>query len=173
MGQGAGAVGFAEWLRQQLPQGYTLIYDHGNNNDPNVGTIAGFVGNGGRITRNNQLTHVDIMVAKNNDALLLIEIEEHQCTPKVIIGDIMAALMCDGFYVRRRGLFRIGEETRLIVAGVRNNNCNIGVIRRRLENFNGFNGCIRPRNVRLVFTDNMDETMARLQGLIRELGFLH
>jgi hypothetical protein len=101
---GQESASFGQWLSDTLRenpkyQHYAVYYDHGDRTiHPNVAAIKGIYGE--KVTRSSQLTQVDVMVAKpNGETIALVEIEERQCSPKKIIGDIFINLMCDRFGV--------------------------------------------------------------------------
>ncbi|MBC8235578.1 hypothetical protein H8E77_39025, partial [bacterium] len=99
---------FGCWLTQYLkgsPQYYKhlVYYDHGKRDSkPNVAAIKGFFGD--EVSNKNRLADVDLMVAKpNKDIMLLVEIEERESSPKKILGDVLAILMCNRFAVKLNG----------------------------------------------------------------------
>jgi hypothetical protein len=51
----------------------------------------------------------------------LIEIEETEMSPKKLLGDVFATLMCNWFALKgknKQKYFRVSPNTKLIVAGV-------------------------------------------------------
>jgi len=113
---------FGCWLTKALqdcPE-YQVYYDHG---DPkrreNVAVIKAFVGD--EVNRKNKLADVDIMVVNRDDEiLLLIEVEESRIAPKTLLGDVFACLLSSGFSVNLQGeqrYFQVTPQTQLWVAG--------------------------------------------------------
>jgi hypothetical protein len=119
---------FGQWLSDRLRKNpryrhYAVYYDHGDKTvHPNVAAIKGIYGE--KVTNSSQLTQVDVMVAKpNQEIIILVEIEEGQCSPKKIIGDIFANLMCNRYAVALEGeqrYFPITSQTVLVIAGIMN-----------------------------------------------------
>ena len=115
---------FGLWLARYLDKNnhYSIYYDHGDKQgDPNVAAIKGFCGQ--TVTKKNRLVDTDVIVVNNdnNSIVLLIEIEETKMSPKKLLGDVFASLMCNRFAVKvenKQKYFNISPETRLIVAGV-------------------------------------------------------
>jgi len=113
---------FGAWLREAI-QGqvdYQVYYDHGDpEKDDNVAVIKAFLGE--TVTRENKLADVDVMIAnQDNEILLLIEIEESPISPKTLLGDVFACLLSSGFAVRVEGKqvdFRVTPRTQLWIAG--------------------------------------------------------
>jgi hypothetical protein len=127
--QGAACRQFGCWLTQHLSENdkskiWVKYYDHGDKTaDCNVAAIKGFVGK--EVCNGNRLADADVVLVRNGFARLLIEIEERPCSPKKILGDVLAHLMCDQYAVVRVGqrgrqdYLKVGKkETRLIIAGV-------------------------------------------------------
>ena len=70
---------FGLWLTQNLrmSEQYSVLYDHGDKQENlSVAAIKGFFGD--KVTNSNRLTDVDVLVANNNEVILLIEIEENE-----------------------------------------------------------------------------------------------
>ncbi|OGO28252.1 MAG: hypothetical protein A2Z16_15975 [Chloroflexi bacterium RBG_16_54_18] len=167
---------FGEWLTNYLQgitkyQDYIVYYDHG---DPtahsNVVAIKGLYGE--EVSRINQLAQVDILVAKPNQEILTIaEVEEAPSSPKKILGDTFALLMCNRFSVQLLGkhlYFRITPETRLIIAGT--------IVKRgskpeqlekvifpRMKSFTVPNDTFNPKNVSFIFKGTVGETITELE----------
>jgi hypothetical protein len=149
---------------------WIVYYDHGFTEvDGNVVATKGFFGN--TVTNLNRLADVDVLLGTTDGAAaLIIEIEERACSPKKLIGDVMAALLCNQFAVRvngRQHSFRVLPTTRLIVAGVMPNQGHRiqkieQVIVPRLREMHALPGGILPSNVELIFNATMDDTLACL-----------
>lgn len=115
---------FGLWLAGYFVKNsqYSIYYDHGDKQgDPNVAAIKGFYGK--TVTNKNRLVDTDVIVVNNdnNSIVLLIEIEESEISPKKLLGDVFATLMCNRFAVKvenSQKYFNISPNTRLIVAGV-------------------------------------------------------
>jgi len=93
---------FGLWLTNYLNtiscyRKHSVFYDHGNKQEhPNVVAIKGFIGN--HVTNANRLADVDVLVANDKqEIIVLIEIEESNITPKTLLGDVFASLMCNGY----------------------------------------------------------------------------
>ncbi|MDZ7391638.1 MAG: hypothetical protein ONB25_01875, partial [candidate division KSB1 bacterium] len=102
-------------------EGWSIYYDHGDATmDPAVAAIKGFFG--AEVKNVNRLADVDVLIGSPDGAArVLIEIEERPCSPKKILGDIFALLLCNRFAVRKgqeQRVFRASPSTRVIVAGV-------------------------------------------------------
>jgi len=172
---------FGRWLTQYLEdtpmyRQYLLYYDHGcKQSEPNVVVIKGFWGES--VTNKNRLADVDLIVANpNKEAMLLIEIEERESSPKKILGDVFAILMCNHFAVRQNNVqhyFNITPETKLIVAGIvptkvhkKRINEIIGL---RLQKFTSPDNSIDVKNVAFVFRENISSTIEELKEKMKEL----
>jgi len=167
---------FGEWLTQHINglsnyQGYKVYYDHGDQTiNPNVTLIYGSVG--ASITRKTQLAQIDVMVAKpNNDLDLLIEIEESECSPKKILGDLFTLLMCNNFAIKKTSghqFFKNVRDSKLIIAGeVSTKGTKVQqieeVILPRLAGFTSPEDSIDINNLTLVFKGNIEETISELK----------
>jgi len=167
---------FGLWLTEYISenhpsQGYQVYYDHG---DPrlhdNVVVIKGFLGD--TVTSKNKLADLDVMVAnQNNEVLLLIEIEESSLSPKTLFGDVFASLFSTKFAVNVDGkqiYFSITKQTILLVAGYvprktrKKSNLMID-IRSRLENFSGPDDSISMDQVNFVIGEDIGSCLACLQ----------
>jgi len=156
---------------------YIVFYDHGDSRvESNVAETKGFFGH--RVTNANQLASVDVMIANaDKELIVLVEIEERELSPKKLLGDVFAILMCNGFAVKvgeRQEYFTINSKTQLIVVGVvppqgdRVEKIN-KVIRQRLEQFQAPSDAIAPRNVSLVFTGGILSSLEALKEKMRKL----
>ena len=77
-------------------------------------------GNGLAVTNSNRIADIDILASRGTTAEVLIEIEERECSPKKILGDVLATMLCDGFAIKTptgQKTFRPTSATRLIVTG--------------------------------------------------------
>jgi len=110
---------FGRWLydyckSHDLP--YDVYYDHGDKaTDPNVAVPKGFYGES--VSNLNRLADVDIItVSKDGKAILLIEIEERPASPKKVLGNILAIMMCNKFAVkvkRKQKYYQVNKYTHL------------------------------------------------------------
>ena len=171
---------FGLWLTNYLKPRYCeypVYYDHGDKNlEPNVAAIKGFFGD--EVSNKNRLADVDLMVAKpNKDIMLLVEIEERESSPKKILGDVLAILMCNRFAVKLKGeqhYFNVTPKTELIVAGVvpnkgyRLKKIN-KIISPRLQLFKAPDDSINPQNVTFMFRENISSTIEALKKKMKEL----
>lgn len=75
--------------------GWRVYYDHGDTNiDSNVASIKGFFGE--EVANLNRLADVDVLIgAPSGEAIVVIEIEERFSSPKQVLGNVLAALMCN------------------------------------------------------------------------------
>jgi len=171
---------FGCWLTHYLkgvPQycEHLVYYDHGKRDSkPNVAAIKGFYGVS--VKNENRLADVDLIIAKpNKDIILLVEIEEKPSSPKKILGDVLAILMCNHFAVKLKGkqhYFNITPETELIIAGVVPNKGHRlkqinEVIRPRLQQFTAPNDSINPKNIIFMFRENISCTIEALKEKIK------
>jgi len=173
---------FGEWLSNYLEsipkfQQFVVYYDHGDRQTYlNVVAIKGIYGI--KLSRQNQLAQIDAMVTKlNHEIVAIVEVEERESPPKKIIGDIMALLMCNRFYARLGGInqyFRITPETRLIVAGIINPKGSKmsqleEVIFPRLQQFTPPKDGINPKNLNIIFAENIETMVKELKEYMQEL----
>jgi hypothetical protein len=179
-GQGKQTGLFGEWLSNYLknkPQHYVVYYDHGDRyKNPNVVSIKSFYGD--KLSNQNQLAEVDVMVTKpNHDIVAIVEIEERESPPKKIIGDIIALLMCNHFSVRLNGknqYFRITSGTKLIVAGFINPKGSKmaqlkEVILPRILQFTPLLEGINPKNLSIICEEDLETTMVKLREYMQGL----
>jgi hypothetical protein len=173
---------FGNWLTAYLNDtpGFSthqVFYDHGDKKvNANVVATKGFWGE--KVSNLNRLADVDIVIADaNSNILLLIEIEERNSSPKKLLGDVLALLICNRFAVRLNNeqlYLHVTVDTRLIVAGVVPS---IGqrlkkveqVILPRIKQMAGLPDGINPANVELQFSESIDLTLQKLQNTIRML----
>ena len=154
--------------------GWVVFYDHGDRSlDAAVAATKGFFGS--EVKNLNRLADIDVLVASPDEvAAILIEIEERAASPKKVLGDVLAILLCNRFAVRAMGVqraFRVSPETRLVVAGLvpdRGNRLRKieQVIGPRLQQLAGLPDGISPKNVHLVFSATIDATLTKLEILL-------
>ena len=104
--------------------------------------------------------------------MLVIETEEGATSPKKLLGDLMAILMCNGFTVKTdigHRYFTITLDTQFILAGVVSPRGSKAqkieeVIAPRLEEIVRLSGGIDPANVSLVFESNIQKAI----GVVRD-----
>ena len=107
--------------------------------------------------------------------MLVIEIEEGAISPKKLLGDLMAILMCNRFAVATdigHRTFTITPDTQFILAGVvsprRNKPRKIEeVIAPRLDEIGRLSGGIDPANVSLVFESNIQKAIGVVKDRVR------
>jgi hypothetical protein len=173
---------FGQWLTEYLSKstahrGCQVFYDHGDRGEANnVVAIKGFYG--AKVSNLNRLADVDVMVISPDQSVrLLIEIEERHCSPKKILGDIMAISMCNRFAIRQHGIqryFEVNPSTTLVIAGVlppqgnRQEKVNAAILP-RVRQLQGVENGVNPANVSVVFQSSIACAIAELQTLIREL----
>lgn len=175
--QGKETGDFGLWLTQHYSSTELhIFYDHGDRNShPNVAAVKGFYKQEGeKISNRNRLADVDVIVAsKKNEILLLIEIEERPVSPKKVLGDVFAIILCNRFAVRinrKQTDFFVTLGTKLFVAGfVPGVGHRLRKIREvtmpRLMQFPGLPGGIHPHNnIELIFEASLQEAIARLKS---------
>jgi hypothetical protein len=155
-----------------------VFYDHGDRSESNVAAIKGFCGD--KVSNLNRLADVDVTVVSpdpDKRVRLLIEIEERECSPKKILGNIMAILICNRFAIRRRNqqqYFDVDRCTHIVVAGAlppqgdRLKRID-RVILPRIRQFPSLSNGVNPANVDLVFRPSMDSTIDALKTMIQTL----
>ncbi len=165
---------FGQWLGAQLDSSsrYQLFYDHGERaTDPHVAALKGFAGE--TVSNLNRLADIDLLLASPaQEARLLIEIEERPLSPKKLLGDIFALLLCTRVAVGRgteQQYFRITPATHLVVAGIvptkgQQRAKFATVLLPRLRQVSGPPGGIRLDNVSLILGDSPADMIARLQA---------
>lgn len=179
-GQSTGA--FGRWLTDYLKasrqyKDYQVYYDHGDRQaGANVVAIKGFLGDS--VTNRNRLADVDVMiVAPNKSIRLLIEIEERPSSPKKILGDVLACIICSRFAVRldeEQQYFDVTGDTELIVAGIVPSSGGRlmkieQIILPRIGQLSGLSDGIRPSKVGLIFSDNIGSTIDRVEDIIKKM----
>ena len=150
---------------------YEIYYDHGDSSKPNVAAIKGYYSSDGTVKNENRLTDIDIMIAdKNKNIQYLIEIEERESSPKKILGDLFAALMCNHIAVKVDGEqkeFNIDKNTRLIICGIlpdkgtRIEKVN-NIIRSQVRQFNLAPSLFEAKNIELIFENSLDFALKTL-----------
>lgn len=168
---------FGEWLTGYLEgRPYQVFYDHGDPQPfPNVAKVTGFVGD--QVARHNQLAQIDVMVAGHTkEAVLLIELEESDFTPKRILGDVFSILMCNRISVRvnhKQVRFEITPHTRLIVAGIASTSSKTAQIKKsinpRLHQFSVPIDSIQTRNVNIVGNSDLESTVSELKEIVKAM----
>jgi hypothetical protein len=179
-GQETGKFGL--WLRMYLNEPphnreFTVFYDHGDKqHDPNVAVIKGFYGR--QVANNNRLADIDVMVVnKNNEAILLIEIEESSMPPKKLLGDAFSILMCNKFAVRidnEQKYYTTCPESKLIIAGVvparGDGQKKIEeVIKPRMKQFSVPSDTIQIENISIVFGNDISKTLDTLMSKVSDI----
>lgn len=94
----------AETLEKQLNadenryKGIKTFYDHGDSSKPEVCQPTTYMGR--RYGSDATLSCVDIVVVKDNNVFLAVEIEESQIRPKTIMGDIFGVVLSDKISIK-------------------------------------------------------------------------
>ena len=171
---------FGFWLTEYLSRNsqYSVFYDHGIKQEaPNVAVIKGFYGH--QVTNKNRLADFDVMIVNNDndEAMLLVEIEESEMQPKKLLGDVFAALMCNRFAVRienEQKYFGLSSKTQFIVAGVVPNRGDgkykiRNIIKPRLQQFDVPDDSIQIDKVKFVFGEDISETIEELKNEIKNI----
>jgi hypothetical protein len=103
-------------------KGLDVLFDHSRSTN-NVGRVVSWFeyDTDADYKRGVLLSYVDIAIVKqnSNDVVALIEIEETNITPKILLGDVFGVLMGDHirFPKRKTPELVIGKDTILIVVG--------------------------------------------------------
>lgn len=109
----------AHHLRQNvIPDGYTVLFDHGDlskDSLDHVGEISSWYGENFAASSRLALLDIGIVEAETNRAVALIEIEETNSTPKVILGDAFGTLLGDHITFQGKRSLVVGEFTTLII----------------------------------------------------------
>ncbi len=169
--QGKRTGEFGRWLTGYLDRNsqYSVFYDHGSiQEDSNVGVIKGFYGH--EVTNRNRISDVDVMVVNDDgEVVLLIEIEESEMSPKKLLGDVFATIMCNRFAVRmgnEQKYFCATPKTRLIVSGVlssRGQDKIRNIIAPRLRQFGVPDDTFQIDNIKFVFGEDISEMITKLK----------
>ncbi len=109
----------ARVLQQEFnSKGVDILHDHGQKGiDPsiNLGKLRSYFGSSAR--SDTILADLDVAVVSRDSEKVyaLIEIEETTDKPKVILGDVLAALLGNGIMFQGRQNLRVGNWTTLVV----------------------------------------------------------
>ena len=152
-----------------------VYFDHGDRDKyDNVFACKGFYG---ETVRNvNRLADIDLVVAdRQRGALILVEIEERQSSPKKIIGDVFAIAMCNhvGVGAGDQESFAITDMTKLLVGGViptngvRKQKID-GTIAHRLKNFQRTDVGLDLVNVALFFSSDISHVLSDIRKFIEQ-----
>lgn len=171
----------AAFVRQHLGAAdFLFFYDHGDaaKSPDDVAAIKGFVANGDDaiVANLNRLADIDMMLADRTGAVrLLIELEERATSPKKLLGDVLAVMMCDKCAVGRDGnqqYFKVKPDTTLIIAGILPDSGDrlqriTDVIQPRIRTLRGLDGCLDPKNVELIFDVNLEHPLEMVMERVR------
>lgn len=169
---------FGHWLTRELKDQprYQVYYDHGNSQKhDNVKVIKAFLGE--RVSRNNKLADVDVLVAnQENEILLLIEIEESPLSPKTLLGDVFASVFSSRFGINVGGVqkyYQVTQKTKLLVAGyIPNINLEqpnlINEIYLLFEEFHFPRGSVSASQIEFVIDTNLQGCIKHLQEKVLE-----
>ncbi len=156
---------------------FDVYYDHGDKNvDPNVAATKGFFGK--TVSNLNRLADVDVIVGSNDKAILVIEIEERPTSPKKILGDAFAIMMCNKFAVKvgdSQKTYDVDEDTKLMLAcyfqpkGYRLEKTQNLID--RLRKFEEFKGGIVGKNICLISENDIQKLMEKLR--IKVIDYMH
>jgi hypothetical protein len=173
---------FGQWLTDRMRgnpelQDHRVYYDHGDKAaQPNVAPIKGICGE--KVTNSTQLTQVDVMVAKpNREIVALVEIEERPSSPKKLIGDVFANLMCSQYSITINGeqeFFSISPDTVLIIAGIMDTRGKLPeqlqkTILPRLSHFDIPGDGVCLNKVWLIFREKIDGAIKELKAYFENL----
>ena len=93
-----------EKLKRQLDAdksryaGIKIFYDHGNSSQPEICQPTTYMGR--RYGSDATLSGVNIVVVKNNNVFIAVEIEESQIRPKTVLGDIFGVVLSDKIRIK-------------------------------------------------------------------------
>jgi hypothetical protein len=114
-------------------KGYKVIHDHGPKKE-DVGHIVSWLGEVEK--RAEELSQLDIAIIKRDpgDLYALIEIEEERASPKKLLGDVFATLLCDHVSFEKETL-SVDEQIILIVMAKGNESDKEGIefLNRKVE----------------------------------------
>jgi hypothetical protein len=141
-----------------------------------VAAVKGFVGE--RVTNLNRLADIDYMLAdRDGNVRLLAELEERGVSPKKLLGDVLAIMMCRRCAVlcgSDQRYFDITPDTELIVAGAlplegnRLGKVN-GVIQPRVREMTALPGGLSPANVWLVFDTELVGPKLHIRNRVHDI----
>ena len=174
--QGIKTGRFGKWLydyckTNRLP--FHVFYDHGRKGlDHNVAVPKGFYGE--EIFRKNWLVDTDIIIgSRDDDTILLIEVEERQASPKKILGNIFAIMMCNNFAVKlnqKQKYFKVTENTHLLLACLYNEKGygkeKIENLQKRIEEIDRFPDGIPSKNISFIWGSNLKQLMNDLENAV-------
>ena len=142
-----------------------------------VAAIKGFFDH--KVENKNRLTDVDVIVVNNDndEVILLIEIEESEMSPKKLLGDVFATVMCNRFAVKienENRNFEVSPRTRLIIAGFVSNRNSMqnkisNIIMPRLKRFNLPDDAIQVDKIKIVIGKDISETLEKLKNEMKNL----
>jgi hypothetical protein len=178
MQQGRETARFGESLVEEFDRPPLSVYfDHGDRQRlNNVAASKAFYG--GTVHNINRLADVDIMIADKNtgNAIVIVEIEERDCSPKKIIGDVFAVALANKIAVGRKpkNNYTISSETRLIIVGVlpKDGARRVKVetvIQDRLRSFHRDEPGLNLQKVSLIFRDKLEDALAEVLKEIRKI----
>ncbi len=154
----------------------SVYFDHGDSRRSDVAATKGFFGE--TVSNQNRLTDIDIMIAnRNGEVELLIEIEERDVSPKKILGDVLATILCNRFAVRCNGVqryFRPTPTTRLLIVGtVPARGTRLKKVERviapQIHRLHGLPNNVTPQHVELIFACDIESAIAKLKDRVRVL----
>lgn len=179
--QGVETGAFGEWLTEHLRsaskyQDFKVFYDHGDKTKySNVLATKAFYGN--TVSNTNRLADLDVVViGPNGVADLILEIEERPSSPKKILGDVLALMLCNRLAAKIGGeqhYFELSHTTTLVVAGIAPGKGQRlkkieKVIEPRLQDLDAPADSIDPKNIRLLFDEDIESVLASLRELVIE-----
>ena len=173
---------FGEWLDVQMNTvyknlEYSVFYDHGDRaKNSNVVAIKGFFSSSNNVLNVNRLANIDVLVVnKEDEVILLIEIEEKGMSPKKLIGDIFTILMCNRIAVKKgskQKYFVVSSKSKLIIAGVVPSGANEKiktVIEPQLKKFHRSGETLQVNNIQIVYGNSIMETLDNLKNEMKTL----
>ncbi|MFA5179743.1 MAG: hypothetical protein WC405_00355 [Syntrophales bacterium] len=179
--QGVETGAFGGWLTEYLQSSpehrdYTLYFDHGDKlKYANVLATKAFCGDA--VSNSNRLADVDVVVVRSDGvADLIIEIEERPCSPKKILGDVLALMLCNHLAARiggRQTYFEFSNKTTFIVAGIQPGKGQRltkikTIIEPRLHGIAAPADSIDPANIQLIFAEQIYDVLAQLREIVVE-----
>lgn len=174
MGQNQGLItkNIGEQLIRKLNEdrgrysGIKVFYDHGDASKPEVCQPTTYMGR--RYGSDATLSGVDIVITKNDNVILAVEIEESIVHPKKVIGDVFGIALADGIRIKGKR-YSIGNAS-IIVAiaddGKGKRVLKYSRLERHINRYLKANHSKNIKKVRIV-ASHSDDLVRRVERLIR------
>lgn len=169
---GINTKNIAESLKKKLDAdpkryyGIKLFYDHGDSSKPEVCQPTTYIGK--RYGADATLSGVDIILTKDKNAFIAIEIEESQTRPKTILGDIFSVILSNK--IRIKGEPYSVKNATVIIAisdtGKGKQSAKYSRLERHLNKYIKLNTSTSKNKIRIVSCETKD-LVRRIERLIR------